>query len=80
MGSRCILYQVVGLHSHPWYIQLIKLDCQLNNWFQCKDGICFTKIWGCHGVKAVWIDLTKNIVISVVTSGVTNSKKFVLID
>ena len=65
------------LGTYSWSIEL---DCQLNNWFQCKDGICFTKIWGCHGVKAVWIDLMKNIVISVVTSGVTNSKKFVLID
>ena len=74
------LFFLLALLILGTYVPSVEPECQSDNWFQCKDGICFTKILGCHDVKAVWIDLMKNIVISVVTSGITNSKKLVLID
>ena len=33
------------------YVPSVEPDCQSNDWFQCKDGICITKVWKCDGVK-----------------------------
>ena len=45
------LFFLLALLILGTYVPSVEPDCQSNDWFQCKDGICITKVWKCDGVK-----------------------------
>ena len=45
------LFLLLALLILGTYVASVEPECQSDNWFQCKDGICITKVWKCDGVK-----------------------------